>query len=156
VQISCWWDWHDEVGHWILQRDIWICHSSPIPAMPPSWQWPATQLSSYGGVQNCGRSAILKTLEWAADYSSPESHMPTTSWTWEWYFAGVFQLDSYLWLYWLSWAISKHFITLCCWLARVLSTCAMAMLLCKHTARDVWSWRAIVLLFWGLVADCKS
>jgi len=55
-------------GLWSLSlntlRNIWVCHSPPILAMPSSWQSTKTKLSSYGGVQNCGRLAVLKAPEW--------------------------------------------------------------------------------------------
>ncbi len=81
-QIPCWWRGFLEVCDWLLSGNVWVYHSPSITSLSSSWQSAATQLPPHRGVQNCGRSEILKAFEWEADHSSSESHLsaPKRSW----------------------------------------------------------------------------
>ncbi len=81
-QIPCWWRGFLEVCNWLLSGNVRVYHSPSVTSLSSSWQSAATQLPPHRGVQNCGRSEILKAFEWEADHSSSESHLSASKRSW--------------------------------------------------------------------------
>lgn len=98
AQISCWREWNFEVCYWLFSGDLWLHYSTSIITMPSSRELTEAQLSSNGGLQDCGGPTLFQAFEWTPNYGLTQSDMPKTSGPWEGHPAGNFVFLDMVWM----------------------------------------------------------